>query len=58
MKILSYNISGVGSRAKRREIRELNSFLKSEVCCIQESKKEVVKEGLCKALWGNRGILK
>lgn len=50
MKILSYNVRGLGSRAKRKEIRELNYSLKSDVCCIQESKKEVVEEGLCRAM--------
>ncbi|KAL8458968.1 hypothetical protein ACS0TY_036443 [Phlomoides rotata] len=53
MKLLSYNIRGVGSRTKRKEVRDLVKKLRADVYCIQESKKEHVSEILCKSLWGN-----
>ncbi|KAL8466364.1 hypothetical protein ACS0TY_035460 [Phlomoides rotata] len=53
MKLISYNIRGVESRTKRKEVRDLVKKLRADVCCIQESKKEQVSEILCKSLWGN-----
>ncbi|KAL8511922.1 hypothetical protein ACS0TY_018386 [Phlomoides rotata] len=53
MKIISYNIRGVGSRTKRKEVRDLVKQTRADVCCIQESKKEQVSEIFCKSLWGN-----
>lgn len=58
MKILSFNMRGAGSRAKRKEVRDMNRWLNTDICCIQESKMENVKEGVCKALWGRRGIMR
>lgn len=55
MKILRFNIRGAGSRAKRKEVRNMNKIMNSDICCIQESKMENVKEGVCKAIWGKRG---
>ncbi|KAL8516062.1 hypothetical protein ACS0TY_014658 [Phlomoides rotata] len=52
MKILTYNIRGLGSKAKLREVRELIREHKIDFCCIQESKKEVIDEFLCRAVWG------
>ncbi|KAL8478158.1 hypothetical protein ACS0TY_030156 [Phlomoides rotata] len=45
---------GIGSNEKRREVRELVLSLKTEVCCIQESKVEAVDSRTCKAIWGDR----
>ncbi|KAL8513844.1 hypothetical protein ACS0TY_013094 [Phlomoides rotata] len=53
MKVISYNIRGLGCRTKRKEIRDLVKKLRVDVCCIQESKKEEVNERLCKSVWGN-----
>ncbi|KAL8487210.1 hypothetical protein ACS0TY_023760 [Phlomoides rotata] len=50
MKILSYNIWGLGSRAKCREIMDLIKGHRIDLCCIQETKKEVVDEFLCKSI--------
>lgn len=53
MKLLAYNIRGVGSRIKRREIQELVRKHKVDLVCIQESKLEGVNEEKCKLIWGN-----
>ena len=50
MKIISFNIRGLGATEKRTEIRRLVSERKSTVLCIQESKLEVVDEFLCRSL--------
>ncbi|RVW39554.1 Transposon TX1 uncharacterized 149 kDa protein [Vitis vinifera] len=50
MKIISWNVRGLGSRNKRRMVKD---FLRSEnpdVVMIQETKKEIVIEGLQEAL--------
>ncbi|KAL8523173.1 hypothetical protein ACS0TY_013224 [Phlomoides rotata] len=52
MKMLSYNIRGLGSRAKRREIRESIARYDIDFCCIQESKLEIVDDFVCRAIWG------
>ncbi|KAL8530892.1 hypothetical protein ACS0TY_007790 [Phlomoides rotata] len=52
MKMLTYNIRGLGSRAKMREIRELIMRYDIDFCCIQESKLEVVDAFVCRAILG------
>ncbi|KAL8512034.1 hypothetical protein ACS0TY_018481 [Phlomoides rotata] len=54
MKILSYNIRGAGRKEKIREIREMVMNLKTEICCLQETKVEKVDRRFCKSIWGNR----
>ncbi|KAL8484430.1 hypothetical protein ACS0TY_026923 [Phlomoides rotata] len=54
MKILSYNVRGIESNEKRREVREMVLSLKTEVCCIQESTLEAMDNRVCKAIWGDR----
>lgn len=53
MKLLSYNIRGLGSRIKKEEIRELVRRHNFAFCCIQESKLEHCDDLICRALWGN-----
>ncbi|KAL8468657.1 hypothetical protein ACS0TY_031739 [Phlomoides rotata] len=52
MKILSYNIRGLGSRAKKKEIKKLIKMWCIDVCCIQEIKIDQVEARLGKSLWG------
>jgi len=47
MKIISFNIRGLGAVVKKREIRRLVLEKKPAVLCIQEMKMEVVDEFLC-----------
>jgi len=52
MKIISWNVRGLGSFEKRREVchlvREKNLF----IICIQETKLSVIDVILCKSMWG------
>ncbi|XP_057415016.1 uncharacterized protein LOC130709903 [Lotus japonicus] len=53
MRILTYNIRGLGNSVKWRIIREL--IIKEEVnfACFQETKLETIDVRLCKSLWGD-----
>lgn len=56
MKILSYNIRGVGKRVKRKEVKDLILKWGSDFCCLQESKLERVDNKLGRAVWGRRNF--
>lgn len=53
MKILSYNIRGLGDTAKRRVIREVLCRNQVDMVCIQETKSSSVDRRLCAQLWGD-----
>ncbi|KAL8543823.1 hypothetical protein ACS0TY_004393 [Phlomoides rotata] len=53
MRMLSYNIRGLGCRAKCREVCELIKSNRVNFCLIQKTKKEEVDEILCKTIWGS-----
>ena len=46
MKIISWNTRGLGSKKKRRMVKDFLSSEKSNVVMIQETKKRSVTEGL------------
>lgn len=52
MKLLSYNVRGVGG-VKWKFLKKL--IMKEEVqfMCVQETKKEVINEEICHAMWGD-----
>ncbi|XP_057425694.1 uncharacterized protein LOC130719065 [Lotus japonicus] len=50
---MSYNVRGLGSRLKRRVIRELVLQQQVELICIQETKLETVDASLCSQIWGD-----
>ncbi|KAL8516188.1 hypothetical protein ACS0TY_014749 [Phlomoides rotata] len=52
MKILSYNIRGVGGMTKKKEVRKLIKELKVDCCCIQETKLERMDDRMVRRLWG------
>jgi len=52
MKILSYNVRGLGTFEKRNEVRKLVTDNKPFVLCIQETKMGTVDEMLVSTLWG------
>ncbi|PNY13834.1 cysteine-rich receptor-like protein kinase [Trifolium pratense] len=56
MKIISYNIRGLGSCVKRREILNIVKEKKPDIMCIQESKMECMDEGLGKVLLGSSEV--
>lgn len=52
MKMLNYNIRGLGSQVKRRELQMLIRSHKIEICCVQETKMEDISEEVCREIWG------
>ncbi|KAL8500765.1 hypothetical protein ACS0TY_020375 [Phlomoides rotata] len=52
MKLMSYNVRGLGGMAKKKEIRKLIRELRVDGCCIQETKMENVEEMMVRKLWG------
>lgn len=52
MKMLSYNITGLGSRAKCKEVKDLIKGQGIEFCCIHGTKKELIDEFVCRVVWG------
>ncbi|GAU48313.1 hypothetical protein TSUD_405300 [Trifolium subterraneum] len=53
MKIVSWNIRGLGGMEKRQEIRKLDVNQNPSLLCIQETKLQVCDSAVCSALWGN-----
>lgn len=53
MKILSFNVRGLGNPAKRRVIRDLVTREQVECLCIQETKIQSIDNRLCAQLWGD-----
>ncbi|GLT87102.1 hypothetical protein SLE2022_052020 [Rubroshorea leprosula] len=51
MKVLSFNVRGLGNMVKRRELDRLVRVEKPNLLFLQETKLEGVEEGLCKKLW-------
>lgn len=56
MKMLSFNIRGLGTNVKRREVRELINKKKINICCIQETKMQKMENRLCRVIWGNNAF--
>jgi hypothetical protein len=53
MKVMSYNVRGLGGGEKRVEVRKLVSEKHPFVLCIQETKLGVVDDLMIKSLWGD-----
>jgi len=53
MKILSWNVRGLGGIVKRPEVRKLLSKNNPSIICLQEMKMSVIDEALCLSLWGD-----
>ncbi|GAU16879.1 hypothetical protein TSUD_368280 [Trifolium subterraneum] len=53
MIIGSLNVRGLGGRIKKKEVREIIYSNHLDFIAIQETKLQVVDEGLCHYLWGN-----
>ena len=53
MNCLSLNVQGLGSKAKKDWIKELNFKHKVNVLSILETKKESFSDRDVKVLWGN-----
>ncbi|GAU41302.1 hypothetical protein TSUD_325160 [Trifolium subterraneum] len=53
MKLISYNIRGMGGKDKKVDIRNLISHNSPEFVCIQETKLEKIDRTICSFLWGS-----
>lgn len=53
MKMISWNVRGLGGKVKKRAIRSLISSEKSDFLCMQETKKAEIDMKFCEILWGN-----
>ena len=53
MKIISYNVRGLGKGVKWGAIRRLEKQEGVDMICLQETKKELVDKAMCQALWGH-----
>ncbi|XP_057794347.1 uncharacterized protein LOC131010698 [Salvia miltiorrhiza] len=52
MKLLSFNVRGLGSNVKKREIREIVRKMEIDVCFVQETKREILGLWELKMIWG------
>ena len=53
MKLISYNVRGLGRGVKWGAIRRMIKQETVDLICLQETKKEMVDKPMCQALWGN-----
>ncbi|GLT57064.1 hypothetical protein SLA2020_300650, partial [Shorea laevis] len=51
MKLISYNVRGLGSILKRKEVGKLVRLERPDVLFLQETKLEKIEDDLCKCLW-------
>ena len=51
MKIISWNIRGLGGFEKRKEVCPLVREKCSYILCIQETKLSIISEAVCKSIW-------
>lgn len=54
MRIISFNVRGLGGRLKKWVVKELIVKEKAEFVCLQESKLEYVDERVASMIWGNK----
>jgi endonuclease/exonuclease/phosphatase family metal-dependent hydrolase len=53
MRIISWNIKGLGGLVKRKEVRKLVGEKNPSIVCLQETKLPTCDDFLCSSLWGN-----
>jgi hypothetical protein len=53
MKIISWNIRGLGGVVKRKEVQKLIRETSPNIVCLQETKLSLCDDFLCTSLWGN-----
>jgi len=53
MKLISWNVRGLGGAGKRREVSHLVKEHQPFLLCIQETKLPVVDAFVCKSIWGD-----
>jgi len=53
MKILSWNVRGLGGLEKRRDVRLLVGEKLPIILCIQETKLQLCDDFVCASMWGS-----
>jgi exonuclease III len=53
MRVISWNIRGLGSLVKRKEVRKLVREKNPSIVCLQETKLPICDDSLCSSFWGN-----
>jgi exonuclease III len=56
MKIISWNVRGLGGFERRREVSQLVREKKPFILCIQESKLSSFDVSVCKSIWGDLNV--
>ena len=56
MKILTYNVRGLGDGEKRKEVRRLALEKSPMVLCVQETKLQVLTDVIVKSCWGTTPV--
>lgn len=53
MKVISWNVSGLGGFEKRKEVRKRVGEKSAFILCLQETKLEQIDSFVCTSLWGS-----
>jgi exonuclease III len=53
MKLISWNVRGLGGIKKRREVRKLLGEKSPFILCLQETKLAMCDDLFCTSLWGD-----
>ena len=56
MKLISYNVRGLGRGVKWGAIRRMIKQEAVDLICLQETKKEMIDKPMCQALWGHGDV--
>jgi exonuclease III len=56
MKIISWNVRGLGGFEKRREVSQMVKEKNPFILCLQESKLSVVNDLVCQAIWNDINV--
>jgi len=56
MKLLSWNVKGLGGADKKKEVSNLVREKKPFILCIQETKLPVFDAFVCKSIWGDGNV--
>ncbi|KAL8482692.1 hypothetical protein ACS0TY_025650 [Phlomoides rotata] len=56
MKLLSFNVRGIGSRRKRKLVKDLIANTKVDFVCIQETKLDIIPISVCESLWVDKNF--
>lgn len=49
--MVSYNVRGLGRWEKRKGVKEIVRRVKTDVCCLQETKLELVNRRIINSIW-------